>query len=232
MGKIVVFDYNTDGYRFNAQDYRNINNMPGNKGPAVQFAYEPSDRTDCNRHVKKSIYSLNRKYLMIGVSVIISSIIACIIIMNSYMHMTSKTSNHDYMNTDNIQTSNMINNNYSGRTLADNNIKGIVTGYGDIYYSSIVINKGDTLTGIAKKYKAPHETVNEYINNIIRLNNMKNDTIYSGTKIIYYYYRWRIIELSKKIYNKYIKKTFAIHSKVFFMYLLFTHINNNSQYLN
>ena len=103
--------------------------------------------------------------------------------------MTSKTSNHDYMNTDNIQTSNMIKNNYSGRTLADNNIKGIVTGYGDIYYSSIVINKGDTLTGIAKKYKAPHETVNEYINNIIRLNNMKNDTIYSGTKIIYYYYR-------------------------------------------
>ena len=33
MGKVVVFDYNTDGYRFNAQNYRNmhVNNLYGNK---------------------------------------------------------------------------------------------------------------------------------------------------------------------------------------------------------
>ena len=165
MGKVVVFDYNTDGYRFNAQNYRNmhVNNLYGNTSSAHQLSYESVNHIEQNvhyydNHTKKGgfLSKLKMKHLIIGISIMISSII-----------------NDDNMN----------------KIIADNNVNVIPGNPSDVYYSSIVINKGDTLTSIAQRYKGPNETVKEYIDNIIRLNNMRNDTIYSGAKIIYYYWK-------------------------------------------
>ena len=52
MGKVVVFDYNTDGYRFNAQNYRNmhVNNLYGNTSSAHQLSYESVNHIEQNVH--------------------------------------------------------------------------------------------------------------------------------------------------------------------------------------
>lgn len=55
-------------------------------------------------------------------------------------------------------------------------------------YSSIVISEGDTLYNIATKYHGTYESINEYMNNIIEINNLSGDKIRSGMKLIYYHY--------------------------------------------
>ena len=56
------------------------------------------------------------------------------------------------------------------------------------YYSDMVVSADDTLWDLSKKYAGDNESQKEYTDNIIKLNNMKNDTIYEGMNIIYYYY--------------------------------------------
>lgn len=193
MGKVVVFDYNTDGYRFNAQNYRNmhVNNLYGNTSSAHQLSYESVNHIEQNvhyydNHTKKGgfLSKLKMKHLIIGISIMISSIIACLLIMTSAMNM--KTHESGSNNVSSYNSYNNVNNQINDDNMNVNVIPGNPS---DVYYSSIVINKGDTLTSIAQRYKGPNETVKEYIDNIIRLNNMRNDTIYSGAKIIYYYWK-------------------------------------------
>ena len=203
MGKVVVFDYNTDGYRFNAQNYRNmhVNNLYGNTSSAHQLSYESVNHIEQNvhyydNHTKKGgfLSKLKMKHLIIGISIMISSIIACIaclLIMTSAMNMKTHESGSNNVSSYNSynNVNNQINDDNMNKIIADNNVNVIPGNPSDVYYSSIVINKGDTLTSIAQRYKGPNETVKEYIDNIIRLNNMRNDTIYSGAKIIYYYWK-------------------------------------------
>lgn len=200
MGKVVVFDYNTDGYRFNARNYRNmhVNNLYGNTSSAHQLSYESVNHIEQNvhyydNHTKKGgfLSKLKMKHLIIGISIMISSIIACLLIMTSAMNMKTHESGSNNVSSYNSynNVNNQINNDNMNKIIADNNVNVIPGNPSDVYYSSIVINKGDTLTSIAQRYKGPNETVKEYIDNIIRLNNMRNDTIYSGAKIIYYYWK-------------------------------------------
>ena len=163
MGKVVVFDYNTDGYRFNAQNYRNmhVNNLYGNTSSAHQLSYESVNHIEQNVHYYDN-HTKNRRDAV------------CL------PNRKPKTRQGE---------NNQINDDNMNKIIADNNVNVIPGNPSDVYYSSIVINKGDTLTSIAQRYKGPNETVKEYIDNIIRLNNMRNDTIYSGAKIIYYYWK-------------------------------------------
>lgn len=55
------------------------------------------------------------------------------------------------------------------------------------HYSSIVIQPKDNLWGIAERY-VQNESIPTYIDNIKKLNNMNEDTIYAGNSIIVYYY--------------------------------------------
>ena len=55
------------------------------------------------------------------------------------------------------------------------------------HYSSIIIQPKDNLWGIAEKY-AQNESISTYIDNIKKLNNMDEDTVYAGNSIIIYYY--------------------------------------------
>lgn len=59
------------------------------------------------------------------------------------------------------------------------------------HYSSITIQPKDNLWGIAEKY-VQYESVPSYVDNIKKLNNMDEDTIYAGKSIIVYYYEWRV----------------------------------------
>lgn len=56
------------------------------------------------------------------------------------------------------------------------------------YYTSITVKADDTLWNIAQKYASSDESRQSYINNIKVLNNMTDDTIYSGHDILIYYY--------------------------------------------
>ena len=152
MGKVVVFDYNTDGYRFNAQNYRNmhVNNLYGNTSSAHQLSYESVNHIEQNvhyydNHTKKGgfLSKLKMKHLIIGISIMISSIIACLLIMTSAMNMKTHESGSNNVN-------NQINDDNMNKIIADNNVNVIPGNPSDVYYSSIVINKGDTLTSIAQ----------------------------------------------------------------------------------
>ena len=55
------------------------------------------------------------------------------------------------------------------------------------YYSSMTVSEDDTLWDLGKKYSGGHETQQEYADNIKKINNMTDDTIYEGMKLIYYY---------------------------------------------
>ena len=53
-----------------------------------------------------------------------------------------------------------------------------------IYYECVQIHKGDTLWGIAEKYKAETEETEHMIDKILYCNNMKTTNIQYGQKII------------------------------------------------
>ena len=67
---------------------------------------------------------------------------------------------------------------------------GMVLGYGASgvcskkYYEEDEIKKGDTLWNIAHKYSNEKVNIKDYVSEIIELNNMKNDKIMNGHKII------------------------------------------------
>lgn len=56
------------------------------------------------------------------------------------------------------------------------------------YYTSITIQKGDTLWSIANNYSNNSESISNYINNIKQINKLTTDNIIEGQSIIVYYY--------------------------------------------
>ena len=56
------------------------------------------------------------------------------------------------------------------------------------YYSSMTVSADDTLWSLGKRYSGDQESQKEYAGNIMKLNNMTDDTLYEGMNIVYYYY--------------------------------------------
>ena len=55
------------------------------------------------------------------------------------------------------------------------------------FYTSITVQPDDTLWNIADSYASDGESHQQYINAVKSLNNMTDDTIYSGQNIVIYY---------------------------------------------
>ena len=55
------------------------------------------------------------------------------------------------------------------------------------YYTSVEIDNNDNLWNLESKYNNTDDDKITYINNIMKLNNLASDTIYSGESIILYY---------------------------------------------
>ena len=56
------------------------------------------------------------------------------------------------------------------------------------YYTSISIEKGDTLWSIASNYVSGPKTISNYVNDLKEINNLQTDCIYQGQNLIVYYY--------------------------------------------
>lgn len=56
------------------------------------------------------------------------------------------------------------------------------------YYTSIKIEQGDTLWEIASKYKLETESTQDYIDEVIAMNQLSSDRITSGKSLMVYYY--------------------------------------------
>ena len=56
------------------------------------------------------------------------------------------------------------------------------------YYTSINIEKGDTLWSIASEYVSGTKTISNYVNELKEINNLQTDCIYQGQNLIVYYY--------------------------------------------
>ena len=55
------------------------------------------------------------------------------------------------------------------------------------YFTSVTVKADDTLWDIANEYSYK-EKPKTYVNNIMSINNMTDETIYSGQDLIIYYY--------------------------------------------
>lgn len=60
--------------------------------------------------------------------------------------------------------------------------------YSNKYYTSIDIEKNDTLWGIAQQYACSGADIDEYIKNIKSINRLSGDNITQGQSLIVYYY--------------------------------------------
>lgn len=58
------------------------------------------------------------------------------------------------------------------------------------YYTSIDIQKDDTLWGIAERYISEDENINDYINELKTINRLSTDNITEGRSLIIYYYSY------------------------------------------
>lgn len=59
----------------------------------------------------------------------------------------------------------------------------------DKHYKSIIIEYGDTLWGIATEFKDSHyESVQDYIDEVMQINNLKTDRIHAGKYLTIPYY--------------------------------------------
>lgn len=59
------------------------------------------------------------------------------------------------------------------------------------YYTSIMIETGDTLWTIATKYMGGHyESEADYVEEVMRMNALKDDTIYAGQHLVIPYYAY------------------------------------------
>lgn len=59
----------------------------------------------------------------------------------------------------------------------------------DKHYKSIIIEYGDTLWGIAAEFKDSHyESVQDYIDEVMQINNLKTDRIHAGKYLTIPYY--------------------------------------------
>lgn len=55
-------------------------------------------------------------------------------------------------------------------------------------YSSVTLQDNDTLWDLADRYHGDDESINDYIDNIKVMNNLKDNVIHTGKNITYYYY--------------------------------------------
>ena len=56
------------------------------------------------------------------------------------------------------------------------------------YYKTITIQPGDTLWSIAQEYKSDDCTTKKYVEELMSMNNLHNDNITSGMKLIVTYF--------------------------------------------
>ena len=56
------------------------------------------------------------------------------------------------------------------------------------YYTSIEIKQGDSLWGIASRYKLESESIADYIDEIIDMNQLSSEQITAGKSLMIYYY--------------------------------------------
>ncbi len=56
------------------------------------------------------------------------------------------------------------------------------------YYTSIYIEQGDTLWGIAQEYKLESESTQDYIDEVMEMNYLSSDQITAGKSLMIYYY--------------------------------------------
>lgn len=56
------------------------------------------------------------------------------------------------------------------------------------YYKTITIQPGDTLWSIAAEYKTDNCTTKEYVKELMQMNDLHNDNITSGMKLLITYY--------------------------------------------
>lgn len=59
----------------------------------------------------------------------------------------------------------------------------------DRYYTSIQIEKGDTLWDIASRYKWDGQTTQSYIDEVMEMNHLTSDQITAGQYVMIYYYK-------------------------------------------
>lgn len=53
-----------------------------------------------------------------------------------------------------------------------------------VYYEQVEIKSGDTLWSVSQKYKNEDEATKDYVEKIMKFNNMKSDKIKNGQKIV------------------------------------------------
>lgn len=56
------------------------------------------------------------------------------------------------------------------------------------YYTSIHIEQGDTLWDIAQQYKLETESTQDYIDEVMEMNQLSSDQITAGKSLMIYYY--------------------------------------------
>jgi len=76
----------------------------------------------------------------------------------------------------------------SGLIIANAAVSDDVKSDQNKYYTSISIEKGDTLWSIASNYVSGPKTISNYVNDLKEINNLQTDCIYQGQSLIVYYY--------------------------------------------
>lgn len=167
--KCVTFDY---GEKFNFSSNNNkkktydidINNNKANNLS--------------NKRVDSRKKSTKKPLVNIFVIICIVAVVLMLVLFNSVFSIKADASDISDITVNNAAEENV---NVPVITKSNNNNDEKI-------YSSIVISEGDTLYNIATKYHGTYESINEYMNNIIEINNLSGDKIRSGMKLIYYHY--------------------------------------------
>ena len=81
----------------------------------------------------------------------------------------------------------------SGSSIAS--AKGTVAPERHKYFKNIVIENGDSLWSIAQEYISDeYDSTEEYIDELMNMNNLKNDKIHSGNNLVIAYYSENPVE--------------------------------------
>lgn len=58
------------------------------------------------------------------------------------------------------------------------------------YFTQITVNEGDTLWGIANRYKGDHTSINDELEEIKHINNLRSNNIIEGQSLVIPYYSY------------------------------------------